>query len=94
MVYFDIPPRKKASTEYEDIVRKLLLNLEGPYKVIRVTESTVTLDVDGLHDIVSIERVTAAGPSISEKVTTNTVASEESEESELRTELSIPESRH
>ncbi|PXF46854.1 hypothetical protein BWQ96_03383 [Gracilariopsis chorda] len=93
MVYLDIPPRQKASTQYEDIVRKLLPNSEGPYMVVSATDSKVTLDGDGLHDIVSMDLVKAARPSVSEKVSPKNVAPEESEESEVQTEPSVPESR-
>ncbi|CAN8067637.1 unnamed protein product [Agarophyton chilense] len=62
-VFLDLPtttPTGGVLEEQERTSRKLLPKTTGPYKVISATDSTVTINVDGIHDTVSIDRVTRA----------------------------------
>lgn len=64
LVYIDNPPmqrrrqQKKTSTENQSV--KLRLKKAGPYRVGRATPHMVTVDIDGLHKFVRIDRVTLA----------------------------------
>ncbi|PXF42973.1 hypothetical protein BWQ96_07277 [Gracilariopsis chorda] len=52
------------------------------------------LEVDRLHDMVSIDRLTSAGPLVSKKIPPNTATTEESEKNEVGTDESFPEAMH
>ncbi|PXF49123.1 hypothetical protein BWQ96_01072 [Gracilariopsis chorda] len=57
-VYLDRPPKEKHLAE--DIAAKLVPRSTGPYRVIKSTGHTVTIDRDGLQDILSTDRVSMA----------------------------------
>ena len=67
-VYVDRPPRAFRAAERcgrdgqglgtEDMSVKLLLKTEGPFRVRQATDTTVTVEQDGLPVRVSIDRVT------------------------------------
>lgn len=52
--------RAEESPNRQDHSVKLRPKKAGPFKAIRATVHTVTVDVDGLHHVVSIDRVSMA----------------------------------
>ncbi|PXF41191.1 hypothetical protein BWQ96_09085 [Gracilariopsis chorda] len=57
-VHLDRPPKEKQETE--DTASKLVPRSTGPYGVINSTGHTVTIDRDGLQDMVSTDHVSMA----------------------------------
>ena len=69
MVYVDLPdPRLsttgKKSSESEKLAKrkryKLMFKKTGPFKIVATDSHTVTIDEDGLHNTVSIDRISPA----------------------------------
>lgn len=58
--FLDRPLRKLDTVPVEIISQKLLPRGEGPFKVIASTPDTVILEMDGLRNTSSIDRVTRA----------------------------------
>lgn len=60
-VYIDEPPRKERSKREKistgDPSAKLKPKKMGPYKVIRSTKHPMTVNIDGLHDVLLINRI-------------------------------------
>lgn len=62
-VYLDRPPvwKKTAAEKISEAPsRKLAPKKGGPYRVLKVQRHTVTIDLKGIHKIVSIDGVTLA----------------------------------
>lgn len=60
-VYVDNTPnlsKKETGTVTKDHSRKLMPKKDGAYKVINVMKNTVTVDSNGIHNVVSIDCVT------------------------------------
>lgn len=62
-MYIDKPliqTKGKAEVATHDLSKKLILTKDGTFSLLQVRDYTVTVDINGTHNVVSIKRTTLA----------------------------------